>query len=260
MRRPPVRLPRPHAPRPSRRFVAGALVVVAILVPGWFWLKGSALVKIEEVEITGISGPQAAQVRQALTDAAERMTTLDVDAARLERAVAQFPIVAGVRIHPHLLHRLEVEVVQHVPVGALAHGSARMAVAADGTILPGSLTKGLPVVPVGSPPGGRRLVERDALRMVALLGAAPTALRERLTRVAMTKAGLIVHVADGPDLFFGRSARLGAKWAAATRVLADLSSRGASYLDLRVPERPAAGGLEPPELLPNTQVEVQPVQ
>ena len=45
---------------------------------------------------------------------------------------------------------------------------------------------------------------------------------------------------DGPVLYFGDSHRLAAKWAAASRVLADASSRGATYLDLRLPERPAA--------------------
>jgi cell division protein FtsQ len=34
---------------------------------------------------------------------------------------------------------------------------------------------------------------------------------------------------------------------AATRVLADRSSAGATYLDLRLPERPAAGALEAPQ-------------
>jgi cell division protein FtsQ len=271
MRRPSVRLAVPHLRRPSRRVAAGALVVLAVLTPGWFWLRDSSLVRISDVEVIGATGPQAAEVRQALTDAAQRMSTLDVDTAKLTAAVRQFPIVAGVKVHPHLLHRLVVDVVQHVPVGALAHGSARLAVAGDGTILAGTLTSGLPLVPVSSPPGGRTLVEPAALRMVELLAAAPSALRARVTRVGMTKVGMIAHLSNGPDLFFGPNVRLAAKWAAATRVLSDYAARGASYLDLRVPERPAAGGLEAPPAATsspattasapvNTQVEVQPPQ
>jgi len=55
--------------------------------------------------------------------------------------------------------------------------------------------------------------------------------------------GLVVSVKDGPELIFGSTDRLTAKWAAAVRVLADPDAAGAEYLDLRLPERPAAGGL-----------------
>lgn len=230
------------------------------MVPGWFWLRDSSLVRVNEVTITGVSGPQAAEVRQALTDAAERMSTLNVEPGKLVDAVRQFPIVAGVKVHPHLLHKLDVVVQQRVAVGALANGDRRLAVADDGTILEGTLTQGLPLVPVSSPPGGRVLVEPEALRMVALLGAAPSALRDRVTRVAFGEHGLTAHISDGPDLYFGPAARLRAKWTAVARVLADPSSRGATYLDLRVPERPAAGGLEPtgePTTITDPQPEVQ---
>jgi len=241
MRRPSGRLaiPRVHVPR---RAAVGAVVSLSFLVPGWFWVRDSSLVGIREVQITGLSGPQAAQVRQVLTDAAERMSTLHVQPARLVEAVRGFPIVAGVRVQPHLPHELDVEITQHVAVGALVRGDRRIAVAGDGTILEGTLTKGLPVVPVSSAPGGRRLVERDALRMVALLGAAPAILRDRVSRVGTGSHGLIAQLSAGPDLYFGGSGRLSAKWAAATSVLADPDARGAAYLDLRVPERPAAGG------------------
>jgi hypothetical protein len=44
----------------------------------------------------------------------------------------------------------------------------------------------------------------------------------------------------GPTLRFGAPQRVAAKWAAVTRVLADPSSGGATLLDVRLPERPAA--------------------
>ena len=59
--------------------------------------------------------------------------------------------------------------------------------------------------------------------------------------------GLIVDLRDGPELVFGSGSDAARKWAAAVRVLADPSSAGAIYLDLRVPERVAAGGLGPVE-------------
>ncbi len=250
-------MPRLHV---SRRAMVGTVVVLALLVPGWFWVRDSSLVAVTEVQITGASGPQAAQVRQALTDAAERMSTLDVQPAALARAVRQFPIVARVRVQPHLPHELDVEITQHVPVGALARGGGRVAVAGDGTILEGTLTNGLPIVPVASAPGAPRLVDPRALRMVALLDAAPAPLRARVTRVGIDDHGLIAALTAGPDLYFGGPGRLGAKWAAAARVLADRTARGAAYVDLRVPERPAAGGLgsaAAPTATANAQLQVQ---
>ena len=55
--------------------------------------------------------------------------------------------------------------------------------------------------------------------------------------------GYVAELRDGPELIFGAATRLRAKWAAAARVLADLEARGATYVDLRIPSRPAVGGL-----------------
>src|SRR3954465_1665395 len=186
MRRLPPRLPRialPRVPAPSRRIAAGALVTAAVLLPFGFWLRDSSLVSVRRVEVIGASGPEAAQVRQALTDAAHGMSTLHVDTGRLRGAVRRFSIVEGIEVHRDLPHTLEVTVRQHVAVGALALGSRRVAVAGDGTILNGSLTRGLPLVPVGAPPGGRRLAEARPLRLVLLLAAAPSRLRSRISHV-----------------------------------------------------------------------------
>jgi cell division protein FtsQ len=242
---------------------AGALVMAAVLVPAGFWLRDSSLVSVRHVEVIGASGPEAAQVRQAITDAADGMSTLHVDTGRLRGAVRQFPIVEGIEVRRDLPHTLEVTVRQHVPVGALGLAGRRVAVAGDGTILAGSLTKGLPLVPVGAPPGGNRLAEARALRLVALLAAAPVELRRRVSRVGFGPHGLAARIAHGPILYFGPGTRLRAKWISAARVLSDYSSKGASYLDLRVPERPAAGGLvattPPPAPIPAPTAET-PVQ
>jgi len=50
---------------------------------------------------------------------------------------------------------------------------------------------------------------------------------------------------NGPKLYFGGAAQLAAKWGAAAQVLSSSTSRGAAYLDLRIPNKPVAGGLQP---------------
>jgi cell division protein FtsQ len=45
---------------------------------------------------------------------------------------------------------------------------------------------------------------------------------------------------DGMLVYFGDETRPHAKWASLAAVLSDPSSAGASYVDVRLPERPAA--------------------
>ncbi|MDQ3608473.1 MAG: hypothetical protein M3459_06190, partial [Actinomycetota bacterium] len=69
--------------------------------------------------------------------------------------------------------------------------------------------------------------------------------RDRASRAARAERGWAVALRDGPVVHLGSADRLDAKWAAASAVLADPASRGAVYLDVRLPERPTAGGLAP---------------
>lgn len=240
-------------PRPSRRAVAGLLAGLALLVPAALWLRDAPFVRVERVEVSGIGGPEAAQVRRAITAAARDMSTLHVRAGRLREAVRGYPIVEDLKVSRRLPSTLRVVVRERVPVAALAQGSRRVAVAADGTILPSTSPVGLPLVAVTSPPGGARVADRGTRRLIALLGAAPAALRAHVAAAEQGANGLTAQLVRGPEVYFGSAERLAAKWAAAARVLADTSSKGASYVDVRVPERPAAGGLEPSN--PKPQVE-----
>jgi hypothetical protein len=61
--------------------------------------------------------------------------------------------------------------------------------------------------------------------------------------------GLTLVMHGGLRVYLGDASRPHAKWASLARVLADPGSVGASYVDVRVPERPAAGfpaGVTPP--------------
>jgi cell division protein FtsQ len=257
LRMPP--LPR----RPPARAVVACAGVLALLGGAWLWLRDSSLVAVRQVDVTGLSGSEAPRVRAALQEAARDMTTLHVRSGQLKTAVAPFPAVQSIEAHADFPHRLRVVIHEHVAVAALAAGNDRVAVAADGTLLRGSATGGLPVIAVGATPGGDTVSDRSAGRAIALLAAAPAALRAKVLRVYAGPRGLTAPLGNGPVLFFGGPERLRAKWTAAARVLADRSSAGATYLDVRLPERPAAGGLEaPPQQEPpaSPQVGAQPAQ
>jgi cell division protein FtsQ len=90
-----------------------------------------------------------------------------------------------------------------------------------------------------------------ALHAARVAGGAPGPLRQRLERVDMrAQDGIVVELRDGPELIFGDATHVRAKWIAATRVLADPEAEGASYIDVRLPGRPAAGGLPAETLAP----------
>jgi cell division protein FtsQ len=257
-------LPAPSLPRrPSARAAGACACVLALLGGGWLWLRDSRLVAVDQVSVTGLSGSEAPRVRAALEGAARDMTTLHVRPDQLQTAVEPFPAIEAVDAHADFPHRLRIVVHEHIAVAALAAGADRVPVAADGTLLRGSSTSGLPVVAVPAPPPGDTLGDKRTLRAVALLAAAPPPLRAKVSRVYAGPRGLTAPLTAGPVLYFGGADRLRAKWAAAARVLADRSSAGATYVDLRLPERPAAGGLvapAPPDPQEPAQVGPQPAQ
>jgi cell division protein FtsQ len=237
----------PRLRRPPRRAVLVVLVALVLAAGAWLWLRDSSLVAVRDVTVTGVSGPQAQRVRAALAVAARDMTTLHVRLDALRTAVEPYPVVRNLEARPDFPHGLRIVVHEHVAVGALVGPGRRLPVAADGTILRDTPADGLPAIAAARDPGTETVLDAQTKRFVAFLAAAPGALRTRVARVYLGPRGLTAPLTDGPVLYFGDSQRLAAKWAAATRVLADASSRGASYLDLRLPERPAAGGLESPQ-------------
>jgi cell division protein FtsQ len=230
---------------PGLRALIGLAVAVLLVAGGWLWLRDSPLVSVDHVKVTGLHGPDAARIRSALTMTASDMTTLDIDAGTLRSVVEPFSGVAAISIHAHPPHSLTIAVRMNVAVAAATHNGQSVAIAADGTLLSGVDTLHVPVIEVSVPPAGRRLADPAALAKVALAAAAPEPLRGRLVDIWHGSRGLGARLRDGPDLYFGTTQRLAAKWAAVSRVLADPASAGATYLDVTVPERVGAGGLEP---------------
>jgi cell division protein FtsQ len=219
-------------------------VIVLLLGGGWFWLRGSSLVAVDRVTVTGVSGPGSGAIRAALLGAARGMTTLEVNRSALRAAVAPFPVVKALRVTTQFPHGMRIRVLEQVAVGALSSGGRRVAVAGDGTLLPSVNASGLPSVPVSVAPAGTRVGRGPMRAEVALLAAAPAWLRSRVSQVSTTSAnGLVAELHNGPELRFGAATALRAKWTAVTAVLADQSSQGAAYIDVTVPERPAAGGV-----------------
>ena len=242
-----LRLPRLSAPRlrlPRPRTLLALALVVMLLGGGWFWLRGSSLVAVDRVTVTGLRGPGSGAIRAALLGAARGMTTLEVNLPALQASVAPFPVVKGLKVSTQFPHGMRIRVLEQVAVGAVTAGGRRVAVAGDGTLLPTVSAAGLPSVSGATPAPGAHVTGSAARDAVALLAAAPRWLRSRVTQVSTTSAnGLVAELHNGPELRFGAASQLRAKWTAVVAVLADQGSQGAAYIDVSVPERPAAGGV-----------------
>jgi cell division protein FtsQ len=225
------------------------LALTLLLAGGYqFWLRDSSLVAVDDVSVTGLTTKDAARVRATLTSAAHGMTTLHVRLDELEQAMAAYPVVRTLQVRTDFPHGMEIHVIEHRPA-ALVGG---LPVAGDGTILRGLPVEGrLPTIPATGDMHGDRLSDPEALHSARVAGGAPAALRPRLDQVEMrSQDGIVVELRDGPELIFGDATRVHEKWVAATRVLADPEAAGATYIDVRLPGRPAAGGLPATTLSP----------
>ncbi len=229
-----------------------ALVALAALSAGWLWLRHSPLAAVEHVHLSGVHGPEAGAIEEALSAAARGMSTLAVNHAALRDAVSSFAVVREVQARPSFPHGLDIRVIEQPPVAALIVGGSRTAVAADGVVLgPELLSSSLPALS-GSyePAAGQRLSSPGLLAALSVLGAAPAPLARFVERASIGADGVTLAMRDGLIAYFGDDARPHAKWLSLARVLADPGSAGASYIDVRLPERPAAGfpaGVAPPD-------------
>ncbi|HEV2813219.1 MAG TPA: cell division protein FtsQ/DivIB [Solirubrobacteraceae bacterium] len=233
---------------PRRGWLLAAVAALVLLVAGLAWLRDSPLVAVDEVTITGASGPDAPKIEAALRSVAREMTTLHVREEELHAAVDTFPTVGDLKVESDFPDAMRIEVIEREPVAVVAQGDDRMPVTAGGTVLRGATAPDdLPLID-----------DSRSERVLELLGAAPRPLLRRAERAFAGPRGLTVRMAEGPIVYFGSASDLEAKWAAAARVLADPTAEGATYVDVRVPERTAAGGLTPIEEEDGTEEELAP--
>ncbi|MEO8689540.1 MAG: FtsQ-type POTRA domain-containing protein [Solirubrobacteraceae bacterium] len=246
-----------------KRILAGVLVAACAAAGGWLWVRDSSLVAVRDVYVTGVNSSEGPQIRSALRSAALDMTTLHVREDALRTAVSQYPSVKGFEVETDFPRKLTIVVHERAAVAAIESGGGTVAASRDGLVLHGLRARGLPTLRVHSAPAGQRVTDRRTLGALDVAGGAPPELRARIQRLWSGPRGLTLDLRNGPALVFGSGADAARKWVAAVRVLAEPSSAGATYLDLRVPERVAAGGLGPvepegdPTVTPDPQAPVE---
>lgn len=228
---------------PQRRVLLSAALAALALAGGFMLFRSSPLVAVEQVRIVGVGGTQAAPVSQALETAAKQMSTMDYSVGGLRAAVARYRVVRSIRVRTSFPHRMTIEVAEQLPVAQLSAGALHSAVAADGVVLgPALVSRALPTLHADVvPAAGRRISDWRLRSYLTVLGAAPAPLLPLISRVFTGQQGLTIKMANGLLVYFGDDSRPHAKWDAMVSVLIAQGSAGASYVDVRLPQRAAAG-------------------
>ena len=232
-------------PSPPRRVLLVASACLVLLAGAGLWLRDSGFFAVERVVVSGVSGPDAGKVQSALRQAARDQTTLHLDENALLQAVERYPTVGGLELDRDLPNELRITVLERRAVAVITVAGREVPLTADGRLLEGATAPGdLPALAVKRDPG-TRLSDEESKRLLAVVAAAPTPLRRKARRAYQGSHGLTLSMEAGPSVYFGSTRDLAAKWRAAARVLADPTTEGARYIDVRVPDRAAVGGLAP---------------
>jgi cell division protein FtsQ len=228
-----------------RRLLLAALATGLLGSLYQFWFRDSALVAVSEVQISGLTTKDAPRIEATLIAAAEEMSTLHIRVDELEEAVRGFPIVGSLRVERDFPHGLRIAVVERPAAALVSVDGAPVPVAGDGTVLRGlQPPDGLALVRMEKPVVDGRVTDPSTLRALLVAGAAPAGMAQRIERLSEGSAkGIALELRDGPEIIFGDADFAVEKWTAAARVLADPDAAGATYIDVRLPERPVAGGL-----------------
>lgn len=246
-RRTPIAWARDQISGVSWRYRLATIAILAVTATaGYFlWLRDSSLVAINNVDVVGVTAGDRSQIIGELTDASESMTTLHVDRAKLQAIAHQFPTVASISIDPNFPHGMRIEVTERPPTMVLTAGDQQLPVAADGTVLAGvSVADGdhLPQLEVDKLPTAARL-DGTELDEALVVGSAPEELRPLIEKIEFSKEfGVQLTMRGGIPIRFGTGAAAQEKWSAVAAVLADPKLTTLTYVDVRVPERPAVGG------------------
>ncbi len=233
--------------RPLRWLIVLTVFAGALAIAYFSWFRDSSLVAVKDVKVEGVSSSDKPKIVAELTHAARQMTTLHVQTDRLTASVRHSASVESVSADPSFPHGLTIHVAQRQPALVALHQDRQVPVATDGSVLPGiKVPKSLPRLQVASLPASGRL-GGEALAEALTIGAAPAPLRPLIDATTRSSEfGVTLTMHGGIELRFGTASDLEAKWAAVAAILADPSVSSLTYIDVRVPQRPAVGGTATP--------------
>jgi cell division protein FtsQ len=192
----------------------------------------------DEVVVRGARRLGAEGVR-SLAGLAAGVNVFHLDVGAVERALEADPRIAEAVVERDLPDRVIVTVRERVPVAAAFLEGGPIAVAADGTALPGAPVHGLPTIR----PVAGDLVPAAVVDAAAALDALPPTVRQRVEVAVVGLTGdLELELDAGPTVAYGPPVDPVAKAEALVAVLRWAGERGLDLtsVDVSVPAAPSA--------------------
>jgi cell division protein FtsQ len=234
---------------PTRRalLAAGAALGAAGLL--YLVARETPLFAVRSIEITGVHGAAAADVRAALRPL-EGKSLLALHASDVEDRLAAVPDVQSATYDRAFPNTLRVVVVPERPVAVIRQGASAWLVSARGRVLR-SLARGtdraLPRIWLARSAdvqvGATVAPDEGGQAAAALAVARRVGFRGHVRDVSTTGGALVFSLRSGLQLRLGDEQNLPLKLAVAARILPLV--QGATYLDVSVPARPVAGFQNP---------------
>lgn len=205
----------------------------------------SSVFAVEHVEVLGAPPVIVRQV-EAATEELHGTSLVAVDAEAVEGMLRALPSVAGVSVDRAFPHTLVVKIAPERAVAVARLGHSSWLVTGTGKVVreieTGServyprvwLRRGIVVRLGGTLPAAYTPLTR------VLAAASEEKLPRRVKAVRATRDELTLVLRRGPEIRLGEATDLGLKVAVATAVFRNVE-RGATYIDVSVPERPVAG-------------------
>jgi cell division protein FtsQ len=221
-----------------------ALPIVGLL--GWLLLlRDSAFFAVQQVQLVGLSHTTQPIVATELLAAARGQTTTNFSVGTLRASVARYTLIADVSAQTQVPHGVRIEVRERRPIARLRADRRWFLLDASGLVITGADLTHLALLRSHSVPSGGRTRDPFVLMALRVLADAPAPLRARVSAVTTLQGLLTFSMRHGPRLIFGNGVLPHAKWDAVAAVLADPSSRGAAYINVQLPSRPAAQTADP---------------
>jgi cell division protein FtsQ len=262
-RRPPARLatdPRFSRRRKAivrsrnRRILLRLSIGAVVLLSPWV-LFASPLLRVRAVEVTGAEHTEIEEVvRAAQLDNGDNLLLLSAD--EVIGKVRALPWVSSVELDRMLPGTVRIRIEERRPALILSLGAARWTLDAHGRVLDsGTVASDLPVlagVQVGTVSPGVDLKTAEATGALRVWRSLPAGLAEDVEAVfAPTVERITVVLSDGTQVRYGAPENMAAKNEVLRALRKQLAADGslATYIDIRVPSRPAVAAQAPEDSL-----------
>lgn len=240
---------------PESRLVRGVGVaalmtaLAGLVLVGYGALRASSVFPVDRVVVEGGGDGLGRAVRDRARTAVGSAGLLEVDAAGVERAVAQLPTVRRATVDRSFPSTLVIRVVPERPVARVRVDDADLLLGASGRVIgpAGPAGSGLPQVSAARsdiPGVGGAVLSRAVRDQLRLASASTRGLG--IVGIGYGDSGLAASTRRGHQVRFGTADDLEVKIAAANAALR-AAGGPVRYVDVAVPSAPVVRGTEDDE-------------